>query len=369
MKKILLAISCIAIAIAIGCSGNDSETPIASGYDRTALLTSWADNIIIPSFTTYQAKVNSLNEKAVAFNAAATTDNLAILRQAWLDAYKAYQHVGIFDIGKATELYIIESSNTYPADAAGINANITTGTYNLQQYSQFPKQGYPGLDYLINGIAGSDAEIAALYAGSASHRQYLTAVVTRLKQTADAIVADWNGGYREAFISSNGTSVSSSVNQITNNFVKNLEKDVRTPKMGIPAGLFSNGQTYPASVEAYYKNDVSKALLIEAVTASHDFFNGKNITTGATGPGLKAYLDAINATGNGQPLSSVINNQFTLALTSINALDNSFSQQISTNNTEFIAAYNVLQQAVVYIKLDMTQALSIPIDYVDGDGD
>ncbi len=34
-----------------------------------------------------------------------------------------------------------------------------------------------------------------------------------------------------------------------------------------------------------------------------------------------------------------------------------------------LAAYDVLQQNVVYIKLDMMQALNITIDYVDGDGD
>jgi len=34
-----------------------------------------------------------------------------------------------------------------------------------------------------------------------------------------------------------------------------------------------------------------------------------------------------------------------------------------------LAAYDALQQNVVYVKLDMMQALNITIDYVDGDGD
>jgi len=370
MKKVLLAISCMALVITIACSSNDSDGTTPAGYDRTALLTNWADNIILPTFSDYQNKVNTLSQKAAAFNAAPDNNGLTELRAAWLDAYKAFQHTGIFDIGKATTLFYIESSNTYPADAAGIEANITSGTYNLQQYNQFPKQGYPGLDYLINdGGADTDNGIVAGFSTTAARRQYLTDVVARLKQTIDTIVADWNGGYRETFIANNGNSVSSAVNQITNNFVKNFEKDVRAPKVGIPAGIFSNGQTYPGNVEAYYKNDVSKLLLTEAVQASQDFFNGKYFGSTTTGPGLKAYLDAINATGNGQPLSTVINNQYAACFTSINALSNSFSQQVTNDNSKMLATYNVLQLQVQNIKVSMLQALSIPIDYVDGDGD
>ena len=370
MKKVLLAVSCVALVLAIACSSNDNDGGTVAGYDRTALLTSWADNIIIPTFTDYQAKVNTLQQKAAAFNATPDTNGLTQLRAAWLDAYKTFQHTGIFDLGKASDLYLIESANTYPADAAGIEANISEGGYNLQQNSQFPKQGYPGLDYLINdGGADTDNGIVFSYSTSAARRQYLTDVVARLKQTADAIVADWNGGYRATFIANNGNSVSSAVNQLTNNFVKNFEKDVRAPKVGIPAGIFSNGQTYPGNVEAYYKNDVSKLLLTEAVQASQDFFNGKYYSSATTGPGLKAYLDAINATGSGQPLSTVINNQYAACFTSINNLSNSFSEQVTNDNSKMLAAYNVLQQQVQNIKVSMLQALSIPIDYVDGDGD
>ena len=34
-----------------------------------------------------------------------------------------------------------------------------------------------------------------------------------------------------------------------------------------------------------------------------------------------------------------------------------------------LAAYDAIQQNVVYLKLDMMQALNITVDYVDSDGD
>ena len=50
-------------------------------------------------------------------------------------------------------------------------------------------------------------------------------------------------------------------------------------------------------------------------------------------------------------------------------LDENFSEQISTNNSKMLQAYDELQRNVVLMKVDMFQALSINVDYVDADGD
>jgi predicted lipoprotein len=249
----------------------------------------------------------------------------------------------------------------------GIEANIASGTYNLNQQVQFSKQGFPAIDYLINGV-GNDTETVTYYS-NANAKAYLTAVVNQLKTIAQTVTNDWTGNYRNTYINNNGTSVTSSVNKTTNNFVKNLEKDIRSGKLGIPAGLFSNGVVYADKVEGYYKNNVSKQLLNAGIKAEQDFFNGKAFNSNATGASLKSALDAINAVREGNKLSDIINNQFTAVYTANNELNDSFSQQILTDNTKMVTAYNTLQQNVVYIKLDMMQALNITIDYVDGDGD
>jgi len=370
MKKLIIAFAIIAFTA--GCSSGDSNEAVTSGsYDRTALLTSWADNIIIPAFTNYQAKVNALSEKTATYTTTPTTENLIALRASWLAAYKAYQYVGIHDIGKASELYLIESTNIFPTDATGITANIASGNYVLTQPVQYAKQGFPALDFLINGLGTTDDAIVSFYTTNAratGYKKYVTDVVARLKTTADAIVADWNGGYRATYIANTTTSISGAVGQTTNNFIKNYEKDVRFPKLGVPAGLFSNGTTYPDKVEAFYKKDVSKELLVDAIKASQDFFNGKNFTTGAEGPGLKGYLDAVSA-GGSTPLSGVINSKYAAAITAVNGLNNNLSLQITTDNTAAVNAYNAVQQVVIFTKVDMLNALHIPIDYVDGDGD
>lgn len=371
MKKILLILSFVAVFVA--CSSNDGENNTdGDNYDRTALLTNWADNIIIPSYVNYQAKVQILVTSTNTFVATPTEANLQILRTSWLEAYKAYQYISMYNLGKAEEINLNMASNTYPTNTIGIDSNISSATYNLELLSQFDKQGFPALDYLVNGLGANNASIVGFYATNAkaaNYKQYLTAVVNKLKTNADAVVINWNSSFRNSYIANNGTSVSSSVNKTTNLFVKNLEKDIRTGKLGIPAGVFSSGAKFPEKVEGYYKNDISKELLNVSIKAQQDFFNGKHFNSTTTGEGLKTYLDFLNAIRNNQKLSDIINNQFATIYTVNNALSNSFSQQVNTDNSKMIAAYDALQQNVIYTKLDMMQALNITIDYVDGDGD
>ena len=369
MKKIIAIFTLLIIGLA--CSKKD-ETAIENNYDRTALLTNWADNIIVPSFVNYQSKVQVLVTDVSNFNSTPNVSNLQLVRTSWLEAYKAYQYVSMYNFGKAEEVYIKESSNTYPTNAVGIDANISSGNYNLTLLSQFDKQGFPALDYLINGLGTSDAAIVEFYVTNANannYKQYLSAVSNRLITNANNIVSDWNSGYKNRYILNNGTSVSSAVNFTTNNFVKNLEKDIRTGKLGIPAGIFSSGVLYANKVEGFYKNDISKILLNEALKASQDFFNGKYFNATTTGPGLKGYLDFLNTVRNNQKLSDIINNQYATVFSVNNQLNNSFSTQVTNDNAKMILAYDALQKNVIYTKLDMMQALNISIDYVDGDGD
>ncbi len=370
MRKLFLVISFAAIIIA--CSSSDGGGNSGDNFNRTVMLTNWADNIIIPSYTNYQTKVQTLQTDATAFTTSPTQNGLQTLRTSWLEAYKAYQTVTVFNIGKAMEINFKERTNTYPTNAAGIETNISSGTYDFSLLSQFDRQGFPALDYVLNGLAATDAEIIGFYTtngNAVNYKQYIVNLTAKLKTDADLIVTDWNSGYRDTFVTSNGNAVSSSVNKVTNLFVKNFEKDIRAGKIGIPAGIFSGGTLFPEKTEAFYKNDVCKVLLFEALKAQQDFFNGKHFNSATTGESLKSYLDFLNAVRDGQNLSDVINNQFTAINSPVNALDVSFSQQINTDNTKMLTAYDALQQNVVYTKLDMMQALNITIDYVDNDGD
>ncbi|WP_264558436.1 imelysin family protein [Flavobacterium sp. N2270] len=370
MKKYLFLITLLSIVFA--CSSEDGSSSSGDNYNRTALLTNWANNIIVPSYENLQDKVVILNSAIATFNTTPNQTNLDVLRSAWLESYKAYQYVGFFNIGKAEEINFFSKTNIYPTNTAGIDTNIASGSYNFQLLSQYSRQGFPALDYMINGLASSDNNIIEFYttnSNALNYKQYLTDLIAELSSDVNSILNDWNGSYKNTFIASNGNSVSSSTNRMVNNFVKYYEKDIRAGKVGIPAGVFSSGTTFPEKGEAFYKNDVSKILLNEAVKAAQDFFNGKHYLSSTEGESLKSYLNFLNTVRNGVSLSTTINNQFT-TINSTNALLNdSFETQILSNNNAMLNSYDALQQNVVYFKLDMMQAFNITVDYVDADGD
>lgn len=370
MRKILFLTAILGVFAS--CSSDNESPTSGDNFDRVALLTNWADNIIIPRFEDYQSKIVLLNNDVATFNASPNQDNLDNLRVSWLNAYKSYQYVNVFNIGKADEINFTNCTNIYPVNTAGIEANVMSGTYNLELLSQFDKQGLSALDYMLNGLASSDTEILDFYTTDAkalNYKKYLLDLSAKLKTNADAIVNDWNGAYKATFIASSGNSVSSSLNKMVNNFVKNFEKDIRAGKIGIPAGIYSNATKFPEKVEAYYKNDISKVLLNESVKGAQDFFNGKHFNSATEGESLKSYLNFLNTVRNGQNLSTIINNQFAIINNTNATLSDSFSSQVNTNNAKMILSFDELQKNVVYFKLDMMQALNITVDYVDADGD
>ena len=98
IKRLFYILICGAIIIACS-SSDDNNTNDGDGFDRTALLSHVANNIIIPSLQDFNAKLLSLNTVKDAFANDMTQANLDALNSAWLEAYKVYQHVEMYNIG------------------------------------------------------------------------------------------------------------------------------------------------------------------------------------------------------------------------------------------------------------------------------
>ncbi|MTI39026.1 imelysin family protein [Fulvivirga lutimaris] len=368
MKPLRLGTILLSALLFWACSGDDEPQINSDNFDRGAMLINWADNIIIPGYKAYTVSLKALNEATVAFNETSSVDDLVTLRSAWLEAYISWQMVSMFEIGKAEAITLRDFTNIYPTNAETIESNILTGDYNLELPSSRVAQGFPAIDYLINGLASDDALIADKFSQNPQYGTYLSALTSRLNTLAETVLEDWSNGYRETFIANDGSSATSSVNKLINDYMLYYEKFLRAGKVGIPAGVFSN-TPLSDNVEAYHKNDVSKVLLITALDAVRAFFNGDFFDGSSSGQSLDDYLNFVHENGSSEDLVKLINNQFDLALSKASTLSNSFSQQIESNNQEMLSTYDALQTNVVLMKVDMFQALNIKVDFVDADGD
>lgn len=372
MKKIFLFL--IFAAALYSCSSDSSDAP-ADQYDRTAILQNWADNIIIPSYENYSQKLAGLKIATADFTTTTDEAKLGNLRSKWLEAYMAYQYVGVFNIGKAEELQFNKYCNTYPANSTLIDSKIANADISMEGPANDIAQGFPALDYLLYGLGDTPGAVVSLYSNEANgsnYKNYLTAVVDRLISLNTVVLADWTGGYKNTFISRADNTSSGSLNRMVNAYVQYYEKDVRTGKVGIPAGRFST-TPLPEKVEGYYSKVYSKQLLLEGVKACRDFFNGKHFGSATTGASLASYLEFLNVTGMGNdatmPLKTLMDNQFATAQSAINTMQDDLHQQIQTDNAKMLQSFDALQRNVAYMKTDMVSAMSISIDYADTDGD
>lgn len=368
LKKVSILL--LFVVIIYACSTDDSdENPgsIVDNFDRSSMLTFAADEIITPSYEDFASKMSALKTAGQTFTNSPNQNTLDAFRTSWYTAYKTWQSVEMFNIGKAEELQYSYYMNVYPLTVSDVENNITNGTYDLSNVNNQDAQGFPALDYLLYGLSDNDTDILAKYttdANSAGYSSYVTDILNRMDSLTQEVLNDWNGSYRNTFVNSSGNTATSSLNKLVNDFIFYYEKGLRANKVGIPAGVFS-ANPYPEKVEAFYKKDISKELVLDALTAVENFFNGKKYNGTSIGHSFSSYLVYLER----NDINESIKNQLNTARSEINSLNNNFSEQINTDNSKMTMAYDELQKVVVYIKTDMLQAFSVNVDYVDADGD
>ena len=355
---------------------NESEMEDCTNdsFDRRALLTNWADNIIIPSYTLYVDKLQVLESAKDEFIASANEGNLVQLRDAWLDAYTVWQNTSIYEIGLAENIRLRDYTNSYPLDESLTDSNISSGNYDLSLSTNLNAQGFPALDYLINGLGTTDAEIVIQYSSAVqaeNHKKYLTDVSARLSSTAQDVLKDWNANYRNVFISNDCSSSTSSLDKLTNDMIFNLEKITRTSMIGLPIDYFGNGAAKdPAKIQAVYKQDVSRELLIASIKASQDLFNGKYLNSETQGESLKSYLNELQVSAGGKDLSLVIDEYYDVAIAKSALLDENFYTGIGEVDIQkYRDTRESIHRVVEVLKTNMISALGIKADYNDSDGD
>ena len=367
IKKFLSIVFLLVLINACSYDRTDDPISLVDNFDRGLMLTNLSDNIIIPSYEDFAAKMTLMKDAGQTFTASPDENSLEQFRATWLDAYKSWQRVEMFNIGKAEELQYSYYMNVYPLTISDVENNIVNGGYDLNSVNNQDAQGFPALDYLLYGIADNDSALIAMYStgsDASKYSNYVNAILNQMNSLTQEVLSYWKSSYRSTFINSKSNTATSSLNKLVNDFIFYYEKGLRANKIGIPAGIFSSSP-FPNKVEALYRKDISKELVLDALQAVEDFFNGKHFNGISTGESFKSYLLYLDR----NDIYVSTRDQFNAARLEINNLSNNLYDQVITDNSKMTRAYDELQKAVVLLKVDMLQAFSINIDYVDADGD
>ena len=371
--KIFISISILSIFIISCSSSSDDEQSTIPEFDRSAVLKNYADNIIIPRLNNFRSSVDYLRESVDAYVDSPDITTYTELHNSWLEAYINWQYVEMFNIGKAEEIMFFSKTNTYPVNEGRIQENINNEKTDLSNPNDWSCQGFPGLDYMIHGIADSENEIINQYIQNPLNGKYLKVVLNELNDNTDLVLNDWDT-YRNTFVNSVENTATSAFNMLTNDFVYYFEKGLRTNKIGIPSGVFSNN---PLSnkVEAYYSSkngieDVSRDLIENALNAVDLVFQGKSSNQSPVGPSFKTYLDFIKANNvSADDIGSIVVNKIQTANQKILDLNKNFINQVENDNGKMLAAFDALQTIVVNLKTDMLSLFNVAVDYTDADGE
>ncbi|MCB0584135.1 MAG: imelysin family protein [Phaeodactylibacter sp.] len=368
-RQFYLPFLLLGILILSSCGEDGRGNPCESDFDQQSLFTNVADNIIIPGYEKLNQEFSNLRQAAILFEQMPGPTQLNSLREAFSNAYIQWQGVAQFGFGPAEEQMLRPYFNNFPLNAEEVEAKIQSGELTLSGPGAYDK-GFPALDYLLFGLAETDEMIVDKLAGAQQpeYLDYFLAIVLDMEQRSLAVEQAWKqGGYREAFIDNTGTAAGTSLSLLINNLNEQYEF-IKRDKVGIPSGVTTLGITFPEKVEAYYSG-LSLRLAEEALNASEGLFLGRNVRTGANGPGLDDYLQAVNATKEGQNLSRLIEDQFEKALEAFGQIEPPLAGAISADNEAVVNAYNEITRQLVNIKTDMPSVLCVAITYVDNASD
>jgi predicted lipoprotein len=346
----------------ISCTDDGSDV-MKPGFDRAALLTSLANDLIVPNFQALQASVQELAMAAEDFTQNTTEANLLALRAAWEQAALDQQHCSAFGFGPANLLLgpFTEVLAVFPANEAEIEQNMHNPDFDLANSFDRDIRGFYAIEYLIYGAGG---ELADLLAGfDQSRKHYLLLLVDELETTCNRIVTSWQTDYLRTFIANDGTAAGSSISLLYNAFVKDYE-NLKNYKLELPAGLTA-GQAGPEPdlVEAYYSG-LSRTLLVAHFNSVKNIWEGLSRDEAE----LIGFRDWLEALVGGPELVMQTREAIQQIEQALAALpDRPLSEQADSPALSNLRDY--LQANTANFKSSMSSLLGISITFNSGDGD
>lgn len=366
MKKwyYISALGLLLMTIGVACNKTDDAEP-SDGLDRKPMLENYADNYILPGYQEMEGALSYLENQIKNFTANPNEENRSKARLAFQDAYVEWQKVDLLEFGPAVDNSLRSYMNIYPVTVSKVEDNITAGNYDLETFGNKDAQGFPAIDYLLNGIS---LDKYTTDTDAASHKQYLMSVINKMLEKTTKVKNDWNS-YRDEFVNNTGTDAASSFSEMVNGYVQYYERYLRAAKIGLPVGAMT-GVAKPELTEAYYTQSLQRTLAQEAMTSVINFYEGESYDGSTTGESMSRYLAAIGTKDdNGTLMADVILDEMKAASQSLSGLDASIAQEVVNNRTKVLTTYEQLQVVVPLLKVDMVSAFSISITYTDNDGD
>ncbi|MDR1336821.1 MAG: hypothetical protein LBK22_08340 [Tannerella sp.] len=195
MKNLsVLLLTGVLCAFSFTSCGDDDNSPAAGndgyGYDFTATIATYVDDVVIPTYTSMKDAVKVLYRAASDYNEnPSDMTELAAVCDAWRAARIPWEQSEGFLFGPAAQLNLDPSLDSWPLDKGSIE-KIIAGSDEIDpdRISSPNLHGFHAVEYLI--FDGGEPKKSAL---SEKERDYLMAAAEILRSDTYQLWANWIG--------------------------------------------------------------------------------------------------------------------------------------------------------------------------------
>ena len=358
INKVFVLVS-LSMCLLFSCKPKKTEDNnlCNSDYDQSALLTNYAENLIIPGLKGFETSMIALQKDWENYKA--KTISLLQLQERFKQTYLDFQEITYFDFGPMETEMFNEKANFFPLNKEELGKSIAATNIDFAKPNRYDI-GFPAMEFLFFGLSNTNID-----SFNASKTQtYVDAILGDLTQSIKAVNVGWQS-FKSQFLNAKGTDAGSSLSLIVNALNKTFEFDKRD-RVGIPSGVLTLGIKQAHLVEAP-NSEISKELLLANLKAGQDFFKGKSSV--GDGEGLDDVLEYIKASKDNIGLSNGILDTYTKMIDKAESYPGSLKSQVENDNNKVIELYSLMSKQLVYLKSDMPSVLCIAITYLDNPSD
>lgn len=424
-QRFLVTVSVALFPLGLACTAGPESFPQPPPViDTHVLLSSWADQVIVPELRAFVQdatwleesagayaehmnqddwQVSSANTESAGTPTDATQDDPSIeetqtllvrAQSAWKQAMLRWERIEVMQVGPAGMPGIIMGGSglrdeiySWPSvNPCGIDQQIFSNTFGTTGYFRtklVTLYGLDALEYVLFAPSLDNAcpEMATLNRENqwsqlteTVRRQrraaYAHAVARQLLSDAKVLLSAWEsdeGGFRDEFVfpGSDG-SVYGNPSEVINQVFAALfyiELKVKDRKLAVPAGLHVDcvSQTCPELLESRYA-DLSKEMIDANLDGFAALFFGN-----AEDPNAFAFDDYLSAVG-ADSLSDSIRQKLETAKTRLAETPTSLRAQLDANPQSVIHIHEAIKNLTDDIKSQMVSALNLDVPQ-EGAGD
>jgi hypothetical protein len=350
-------------------------------FDRAAMLRSLSQHVIVPTYTDFAARADTLAARTEALRDQPSSEALAAAAAAWRTASTTWKETEAFEVGPVRAERINTKINFWPTRPPTIERALASGdTLNAETVDRLSvaARGLPALEYLLFDTTGQGtANTGLLEDGSRAVRQRaLAAALARdVANNAQALLAAWRPDGEQHVAETWGQGgedamegPQEAISMLTNRIVFLLEA-IRQDKLGAPLGKEDGGAPKPQAAEAW-RSGTSRAQITHNLLGLQRVYHGRmdslqeRTAEDDDRLGFKDYLQSVDAS-----LADTIDAQIERSMRATQAIPDPLHRAVTEAPAPVERAYAEVGQLLRLVEVDMMNVLGITLLFNDNDGD